>query len=67
MVSALCPAKETLRCQGVGTVTRGKGCFLVVRVPPEGSESAWGALRLGDEVPSAPMAVGAIWDIRDWR
>lgn len=42
---------------GSGHRDPGKGgCFLVVRVPPEGTESAWDVLLLGDEVPSAPMA-----------
>lgn len=40
--STLCPAKETLRSHGVDTVAWVReAAFLVVRVPPKGSELTW--------------------------
>ena len=63
MESILCPAKETLRSHGLDTVTWVRqAAFLVVRVPPEGSEPHMGAECLGDEVQSACLERLLLWE-----
>lgn len=72
MVSALCHAKETLRCQGVGTVTRGREAafWWSVSLPraqsPHGTPCSWVTKF---RVPRWPgvCCCGSHGDIRDWR
>lgn len=64
MASTLCPAKETLRSQGVDTVTRVREAAFWWSVSlPRARSSTQGAVRLGDEVPNAPIA----WRLLLWE
>lgn len=58
MENTLCPAEEALRFQGVDTVTWVKEASFWWSVPLPRARSPHGApcVRLGDEVPSAPIA-----------